>query len=149
MTKTELPPDVIEARAEAARNAVRTRRVLREYAGKLHAIADRRRACHRLSRGLWAGVDAAEVVALLRRRRVIASAVELFCRAASGMVDDGAMERQAKAELLLRLREVENALDEVKLEAEAIQKRFPEAFPAKLLEDVGLPDLRTVRYAAG
>ncbi len=149
MTKTKLPPDVIDARAEAARNAVRTRRVLREYAGKLHDIADRLRRCHPKTGELRKVIDGDEILVLLRRRKVIASSVELFCRAASGMVDQAAMDWQAKAELLLRLRETENALDEAKEEAKKLVKKFPTIFPAKLLEDVGLPELKTVRYAVG
>ena len=150
MSKTELPPEVLEARAEAARNAERARRLLREYSRKLHDIADRLWTFRRQ----WAdGVHITrfedEARAILRRRRMIASSIESFARVASGMIEQGSLDRQFKAELVVRLREAENALDEAREAAELFPKFAPSYFPAKLLEDVGLPELKTVRYAVG
>lgn len=153
MSEPQLPRDVVAARRQLARDAERTCRVLREYARKLHRIT-----IELLALGaekpyrpyLWVGAVDKDALAhsvvpiLLRRRAVIAGMVEDHCRAASGMVEAGTLPLAVKSELLLRLRETENALVEVREASQHVVQRFPRLLSKAQLADVPIPDLAAI-----
>lgn len=154
MSATKLPPDVVQARRQLAREAERTCRLLREYAHKLHRITDRLYSLGSLkaarSGALFSfgrsGVaedelGAALAATLLSRRAVIAGMVEVTCRVASGMVEAGALPLGVKSELLLRLRETESALDEARRAAKFIHHSGSFAISELQLADDPVPDL--------
>lgn len=156
MSKAKLPPAVVRARRQLVRDAQRVCRLLREYAGKLHRLAD---DLYPLAETVRTGnryvplrrpVIEDEVLrtqlalALLRRRAVIAGMVEDTCRAASGLVEHGALSLAVKSELLLRLRETENALEEARAAAQHVQRVNARSVPEDLLRDVPVPDLAAI-----
>lgn len=146
MTETELPPDVLANRRAIARRAEQTCRLMREYARKLHHIADQIYAAAESAagKGTWAKSSLLQQRAnhLLRRRAMIASSVEELARVASGLFEGAALPLSLKHELRLRSREMENALTEAREASQLVLDQWNgrQLNPA-LLRDVPVTDL--------
>jgi hypothetical protein len=127
----------VKAAAKRQRDAERVARLLKEYAAKLNRIANRLHVIRELSTSNHAFSHfLEEVVALLHRRAAIAGVLESLTRAASGMIEHYELASVDYAELVLRTRETEQALDEARMLANILIQQYPKFIPTEAVKDM-------------
>lgn len=135
MSNTEGRPRA-KSIAKRRRDVSRVAGLLKEYTGKLSRIADRLHAVLVTPDPFNGTLDyRVEVIGLFHRRAAIAGVIESVARAASGMIEHYDLEPLDHAELVLRLREAETALEEVRVISDILAGQYPKAFPTGALKD--------------